>query len=415
MEKKYKVIVAHPGRQHSFRTAIALKKSGLLLKYVTTVYNKNSSLLMRIAKNVVGSGDKERAANRRCEFLDDSEVMQISEIGGFVELFIGRFIPSAFDIVHRIISNNFGKKLAKYAIKEQADAVILFDTNAKACFHYLKRHAPGIIRIVDASYANRCYLDQLLGNINESQFPEELERLRKSEISLDYLRKENNYAQYIFAASQFVKKTYVNDGINEENVRVIPYGCNINSKCSNTAMISDKLRFVFVGRIEYVKGITVLIEAFKKLQGNVELTLVGKYNTDSEIYRKYCATNNVVFRGLVLHDEVRKILAESNVFVLPSFVEGMSLAGLEALGCGLPLICSENSGVNDAVTDGVNGFVVKAGDVEALRDRMQWFVDNKNETFSMSQNAYNTSLEYTWENYYVSYANKCIEILEANN
>ena len=45
-----KIIVAHPGRQHSFRLASALKKNDMLLYYVTTIYDKDSSLLMKIVK-----------------------------------------------------------------------------------------------------------------------------------------------------------------------------------------------------------------------------------------------------------------------------------------------------------------------------------------------------------------------------
>ena len=50
MMDKPKVIVAHPGRQHSFRVAKALKDAGLLYKYVTTVYDKEDSVLMKIVK-----------------------------------------------------------------------------------------------------------------------------------------------------------------------------------------------------------------------------------------------------------------------------------------------------------------------------------------------------------------------------
>ena len=48
-----KIIVAHPGRQHSFRLATALKKNDMLYKYITTVYDKKSYFLMRLEKKII--------------------------------------------------------------------------------------------------------------------------------------------------------------------------------------------------------------------------------------------------------------------------------------------------------------------------------------------------------------------------
>ena len=65
-ENSMKIIVAHPGRQHSFRVAKALKDTGLLYKYATTVYNKDSSLLMRFVKLFLGKNNYARAQRRKC-------------------------------------------------------------------------------------------------------------------------------------------------------------------------------------------------------------------------------------------------------------------------------------------------------------------------------------------------------------
>lgn len=67
-----KIIVAHPGRQHSFRVAKTLKESGMLYKYATTVYNKDNSLFMRFVKLFLSKDNLERARKRKCpSLLDD--------------------------------------------------------------------------------------------------------------------------------------------------------------------------------------------------------------------------------------------------------------------------------------------------------------------------------------------------------
>ena len=61
----------------------------------------------------------------------------------------------------------------------------------------------------------------------------------------------------------------------------------------------------------------------------------------------------------------------------------MAQVGIEAMVCGLPIICSENSGVNDLIKDGVNGFVIPCGNSKELKDKMQWFINNTDQTERM--------------------------------
>ena len=72
---EFKIIVAHPGRQHSFRLASALKKSNMLLYYVTTIYDKNS-FLMKFTKKFLSKDNLKRANNRKNQDLDNIYQMQ---------------------------------------------------------------------------------------------------------------------------------------------------------------------------------------------------------------------------------------------------------------------------------------------------------------------------------------------------
>ena len=77
----------------------------------------------------------------------------------------------------------------------------------------------------------------------------------------------------------------------------------------------------------------------------------------------------------------------------------MTLSGLEALGCGLPVICTTNTGINDIIEDGKNGFVISASNSNEIVNKIKWFINNKNKINEMRKNAYKTSTIYTWENY----------------
>jgi glycosyltransferase involved in cell wall biosynthesis len=87
------------------------------------------------------------------------------------------------------------------------------------------------------------------------------------------------------------------------------------------------------------------------------------------------------------------------VFVIPSFAEGMAQVGIEAMACALPIICTFNSGLDDLVEDGVNGFIIPSGDLQALKEKIQWFIDNRNRIGEMGNKARNSAKSYTWENY----------------
>ena len=96
---------------------------------------------------------------------------------------------------------------------------------------------------------------------------------------------------------------------------------------------------------------------------------------------------------------MKEIYEKADVFIIDSFSEGMAQVGIEAMACGLPIICSTNSGVNDLVTDYNNGFVIKPGDEEILREKMQWFIDNKNQIIKMGNQAREIAKNYTWFSY----------------
>ena len=153
MKRNLRIIVAHPGKQHSYKLASALKRNGMLLFYATTIYDKHSSLIMRLVKLLLSGDNRKRAKTRRNNDLDDNDVVLICEVFGFIEALLVR-IDKNHNIYRRFQAWNakrFGLQLAKLAIKKQADTIICYDSNASSCFDYLKKHAPHIKRIMDVS------------------------------------------------------------------------------------------------------------------------------------------------------------------------------------------------------------------------------------------------------------------------
>ena len=131
---------------------------------------------------------------------------------------------------------------------------------------------------------------------------------------------------------------------------------------------------LFTGRLAGVKGIPVLLEALARLRDahpDVELALAGDGPDRAQLEaeaRRLGIADRVRFLGYQSSDHVRSLLQETDVFVLPSFAEGVPVVLMEAMASGVPVVSTRVAGVSELVEDGVAGFVVAPGDVGALAD-----------------------------------------------
>ncbi len=397
-----KVIVAHPGKQHSFRTASALKKSDMLCRYVTTVYNSKKSWLMKLLKRVMPDREKQRIEMRINPDLVENDIVQYCVMGGYIEIFLSRIrrLSSVYLIWQQMNASLFGRKVAKLAMKEKAAGVIMYDTNAKKCFELLKKKDPSIKRIVDATHINRVFQEEQIFGSKPDEYENERCKYRFPTWFLKRIEKENEATDIFLVPSGFVKKSLIYSGIPEEKIAIVPYGSNFeNLEYVNREHRDGKLVFIFVGKVSYAKGVSYLLEAFSRVDPELaELRLVGTVDKNGDIYRKYHNLKNVLFKGSVLHNEVLLELKASDVFILPSLMEGMSLAGLEAMSCGLPILCTKNSGLDQFITEN-NGFIVDAMDANQIYEKIEWFIRNRDRIPAMSKCAFDAAQLCTWANY----------------
>lgn len=405
-----KVLVVHPAQQHSYRLATALYRKGQLYKYVTTVYDKKGSLTHFVTKLLRGS-DKSRAKGRVCQDIKEDDVVQFCEAEGLIKLLamhISKLRPLYKKIKYHS-TDRFAKKVAKYAIKNHVDAVVSYDDYSSVLFTLLKENAPDILRIMDVSAANILYMKQIYEKDMLLQ-PEFAKRLRKerelvwNEGNIKRAHSEIKNTQIFLSPSKFVARSLEYSGVSKKQIKICPYGVDVKQfdqkKYADVQEIKKRpIRFIYVGGVKELKGAAYLFHAIKEIpKEQAELTIVGQYNPKDLDISPYL--NRVTFTGPVLHTEVSKLLMKSDVFVFPSLGEGLSLATLEAAACGLPLIVSENSGVNDAITEGQEGFVIPIQSTQALIEKMIWFIEHPDLIEPMGKSARAMAFKYTWDSYY---------------
>ena len=137
---------------------------------------------------------------------------------------------------------------------------------------------------------------------------------------------------------------------------------------------------VFVGSLIERKGLGVLLDALGGLPGGGwRLLVIGTGDRDEWYRRKSLETgmgDRVRFLGALPEGEVEAVLAASDVFVLPSFMEGMPYVILEAMACSLPVIATRVDGIPEAAPDGEAGLLVPPGDVAALRSAIRRLLED---------------------------------------
>lgn len=401
-----KIIVAHEGKQHSFRTAEALLQKGYLFKYITTIYDKPFSLT-RIVKHILRGDAKKKCASHRTSAIPDDMVLQYCEWKGVLRLFLSKIpslykhFPHYYDWLH----DSFGKRVAEYAIKNNVDAVIMYDTNANECWKILKEKAPSIKRILDVSIANRLFMKENfikdMEQTHDNNIKEEQEELWDENNCKRYLE-EIKDSDYFLIASNVVKRSMMFSGVREDQMFMAPYGVDSHKfNFVEKESLQLPLKLVYVGQVNYRKGIHHLLNVMDSFKENeVELYMAGGYNDTTPLYQQYKDRRNIHFLGFVTRDVLANLYQKCDVFVFPTLGEGYGLVILEALSCGVPCIVSDLAGGDDAIIEGVNGFKFKAGNDDDLYSKIKWFLDNPEQMPKYSINSRKSVEKQTWQSYY---------------
>lgn len=157
------------------------------------------------------------------------------------------------------------------------------------------------------------------------------------------------------------------------HITLVPNGVDL-AAFQPAPPIPDKgpLRLLCVARLIERKGQHHLIDAVRRLADEgveVVLELVGTgdaHAANQQQAHDLGIGERVRFAGYIPREEIAAHYAAAHVFVLPSYNEGMSVATLEAMAAGLPVVVTRTGGSDDLVAEGENGFVFEWADVEAL-------------------------------------------------
>lgn len=214
-----------------------------------------------------------------------------------------------------------------------------------------------------------CHHLYFLAAMTKEMFPEipvfgishgsDLRQIKKNEWQREYILSGIPHLNGIFALHQDQKeeisRIYTCPG---EQIQVIGTGYNSdifhikeNKRCRDGGE-NQKLRLLFAGKISEKKGVKSLLRAMEYLErpkSDISLTLVGGAGNEAE-YRAICGLAEVCpveveFTGRKTQEELALLMNQSDVFVLPSFYEGLPLVVVEAMACGMKVVCTDLPGI----------------------------------------------------------------------
>jgi len=193
-----------------------------------------------------------------------------------------------------------------------------------------------------------------------------------------YMKNIVENVDVFIAPSNFLRERFIDWGIPASKIVYSDYGFNTNYFNDFKKVPSNKIRFGFTGRIIPVKGVQLLIQAFNRLDGeNAILKIFGKETVGTQYLKKNVKKSNIEFVGPYNNWEIKKVLSDIDVLVVPSiWYENSPLVIHEAFLAKIPVITSNLGGMKELVTDGKNGFLFKVGDVEDLLLKIKEFIKN---------------------------------------
>ena len=182
--------------------------------------------------------------------------------------------------------------------------------------------------------------------------------------------------------------------------RVVPNGVDLS-------LVPEQVRttpraVISVGTLKARKCMDRTLEAFARLAGefpDATLTIVGMGEMEGALRRRIAELHleqRVTLTGGLPHGQVLARMAESDLFVLPSWGEGYGIVYIEAMAAGCIAVGAKGEGIEDTIRDGENGFLVPAGDTDAVCRVMRYVFAHRERYAGLRERGRQTARALTW-------------------
>ena len=396
------MIISLPTGNANVRNAAQAFAEGCGLEaFFTTIAVFESGFLSRISA-LPGLGEFKRrrypeilkSVTNTSPFL---ELLRLTSLKiGFHQFLHHEFGLASVDVIYRNLDRHVAKKVACFAPRP----VYCYEDGALETFRAAKKVHSKCLYDLPIGYWRSAHSLFLEESQRQQEWAPTLSGLSDSSRKLERKDEELRLADRIFVASSFTRRTLEQCPFPIAPISVVPYGADIGicSSPQKTTKPSDPLRILFVGGLGQRKGLSYLLEAIKTLGHSVHLTLIGRKSVDS-CRPLDMATDTHRWIPSLPHEDILREMRNHDVFVFPSLFEGFGLVITEALSQGLPVITTPNTCGPDVISEGVDGFIIPIRDSEAIAEKIELLLRDRNLLEAMSEAAQEKARQLTWANY----------------
>lgn len=380
-----KVCISVGGRFHAFYLAENLQRRGYLHKLVTS-YPKFKVIPYGITPKKVST-------------VFSKEIVE----KGYYRL-TGRDFPS-------IYLHQWYDFWASRAIPLDADVYIIWSGFASQTIARIRKHNPTATVILERCSTHIQFQYDILARAYQ-YLPELRPRLPMLGI-IDKELREYAEADFVAVPTTFVAQTFLDKGFPAEKLLINPYGVGLQEfgVSPNKKKTKEDIVVIFVGSFSARKGAKTFLEvvdAFKN-EGLVSFQLVGSIEPGLERALAPYLGKTLFFQPNVPQGELNQFYAKADLFLFPSYEEGMAYVTLQAMACGLVLLASQNSGAGMVVEDGKSGFLIAPEDTQGYVDTIKLLLQDSTQRACIG-NAARQRVEkgFTWE----AYCQRYVDVLE---
>ncbi len=218
-------------------------------------------------------------------------------------------------------------------------------------------------------------------------------------------------ADRIVAVSQFTRQDIINVyAVPDSKIEVIYHGVHLEdfvfpgeakSKLRDNLNISQPM-VLYVGNLFPRKGVDTLLRALPAVLREIDVKLVVAGDGNMPVYQQLAQTlgisDKLHFLGRVTDDTLRLLYASCDLFVLPSRLEGLGIAILEAMAAGKPVVATNVGGIPELIESGQNGILVAVSNEGELASAMVKLLNDRALAWTMGQNNIQKVRQlYSWD------------------
>ena len=399
------------GRLHLAQSADWLSRAGVVVKLVCGWVPCNpDGWMVRICSKIVGRNLSAGMRKRIVELKNGGEILSCSWadfLGEGLLLIDRKLLKGYFHGQMSALSwKIFGWQTRRY-LRQYGKRKVIFHVRSGAGHGGSIKLARklGFPVVVDHSIAHPAYMEKNLRieyEKNGARFD-----LGIGSPFWNLIVEDCEWADILLVNSFFVRNTFVEQGYPAEKIRVAYLGTRPDFFGLRTVRAINrgerKVKLLFTGGFNFRKGAEYILDAVKILKDRsvipFDMDVVGDYSCAKRIIEKHQnEALPITFHGPVPQDDLKRFLAQSDIYVFPSLAEGCACSGMEAMAAGLCVVATHEAGF--PIEDGVNGCIVPGKNAEMLAKRILWLMDEPNEIDRMGEAAAELiRSKYTWEQY----------------